>query len=106
MNPIIYKRDGKNIGEFDGTTLRKTVNSDKHLFRVLDAWGIDAELLDKILVPKKANIEITDTKTGVVYSISAEYAREHGEFYHFKQAKKDHGTQIFIRRKFFSQNKV
>jgi hypothetical protein len=101
MTQITYTRKGKNIGTFDGKVLYKTVKASKHLFRTLDAWGIDAKLLEKILVPADATIEIRDTEEKKTYTIKATEALEKGQYYHFKDEKKDHGTQIFVPRSVF-----
>ena len=99
---IIYRRKGKNIGEYDGKTLFKSVQTRKHLFRMFDAWGIDVELMDKILVPQKAMIEIRDTQAKKLYRIDAETARGLGQFRHYEGIDGDHGGQIFIPRSIFT----
>lgn len=103
MIPVTYTRNGKNVGVFDGKTLRKKVNMSKHLFRKFDAWGLDMTLLDKVLIPAEAEIEIRDTQQKILYTISAKNARMVGMPSHFQDGFDDHGRQIFVPRSSFAQ---
>jgi hypothetical protein len=100
--PVVYRRNGKNVGELYQNVLYKKVKASRHLFKALDAWGVDAKLLEKVLIPTDAVISITDTEEKKQYLIKSSYAKRVGLFYHFKELKEDHGTQIFIQRKEFN----
>lgn len=102
---IVYTRQGKDIGEFDGEVFRQRVKASVHLLKRMDAWGIDALLLDDVLVPAKALIEITDTQNRIRYSISAEDARVVGATFQF-DGLEDFGKQVFVPRSAFAQKTV
>ncbi len=89
----------KNIGELDGKVFSKEVLDSKHLFRVLDAYGIDSQTLNGL--PAGTTIEIHEQESGKLYRTTKEEYLEHGEYYHFKQPREDHRTQLFLRRKYF-----
>ncbi len=89
----------KNIGELDGDVFYKEVLLSKHLFRVLDAWGIDSQTLSSL--PNKTKIEIHEQEENKVYRSTKEEFIEHGQYYHFKEPRTDHRVQLFLPRKCF-----
>lgn len=89
----------KNIGELDGGVFYKEVLLSKHLFRVLNAWGIDSQTLSSI--PAGTKIEIHEQEENKVYKTTKEAYIEHGQYYHFKEPRADHRTQLFLPRKWF-----
>ena len=91
----------KNIGIYDSKTkvFYKDVWDSKHRFRVLDAWGIDSETLNKL--PKDTIIKINDLETGTKYKCLKKDYDESGQYFHFKEPRIDHKTQRFLARKHF-----
>lgn len=60
----------KTVGMFEDGVLRKKVKGSKHRLRNLNAWAIDAGIVDGLGDTLKF-IEVTDTETGMVYTVSA-----------------------------------
>jgi len=100
LEPIFIKSGGykRHIGDIDKIKkiFYKQVNSEKHKFRVLNAYGIDSLTLTKKLLPKNYTIRLEEVDTGKKYSISAKDFKEKGQYYHFKNQKIDHNTQLFL----------
>lgn len=76
----------------------KQVEKSKHLFKVLDAWGLDAQLVNEILAPKNYDIVIFDKEEDKVYEINAKEFQKQAQYYHFKEEEQDHRTQLFLPR--------
>ena len=95
-----FKIGRKRIGILDGGVFFKEVYKSKHLFMVLDAWGIDSKTLHEI--PKGTRIVIHEQESNILYKTTREEYLENGEYYHFKNQSEDHRTQLFLRRKFFT----
>jgi len=89
--------NGKNIGSYDMSTNTFTSHRkrSKHLFRALNAWGIDYKKLQALL-PTNATIKIIDTESNKVYETDAHTFDREGQFYHFKSVNEDHKTQKFL----------
>lgn len=85
-------KEGKIIGETEGQIFSKYVRKSRHLFKKLNAWGIDAAFFDSVLLPNNMTIKIYETEGRKVYSASAQYWKENGQYLHFK----GHGAQIFL----------
>lgn len=84
-------------------TFKKKVKESIHLFRALDAWGIDAKFLNDVLVPFEASIEIHDMEKHKVYEVEALDFKKHGQYYHFKEDDgTDNRTQLFLPRSYFT----
>ena len=100
--PILVNQ--KVIGTADNETkvFKKNVRLSKHLFKVLDAWGMDAELLHQ-LADKGYMIIINDLDEKKTYKIEAKKFKKFGQYYHFK-GQEDHKAQIFLPRLYFSTN--
>lgn len=102
--PIVVKHDNglerKIIGTLDPDKkeFSKKVTTSKHLFRKLNAWGIDAQYLHDVLAPQDYTIKIVDTEEHVRYFTTAKFMLEKGTFYHFKTAFVDYGAQVFLPR--------
>jgi len=79
----------------------KHVRESKHLFRKLDAWGIDAQVFTEQLLPIKATIRVIDAETGTTYQVGSSVFHEHGSFLHFKDGLNTHRAQIFLPRGYF-----
>lgn len=86
--------NNKVIGEERGDTYFSNRKGSKHLMRIMDAWGIDKNVLDSI---KATRISITDTETKKTYSISKDEFIAHGVKRNF-----GFGEQVFTSRKFFT----
>jgi len=91
----------KNIGTYNEHTgiFYKEVKSSKHLFRMMDAWGIDSRTLDSL--PGTAKIVIDDVENRKRYETSKTVFDTFGEYFHFKSEMDDHQTQKFLRRSEF-----
>lgn len=99
--PIIIGK--KEIGKLDKETkvFYKTVSLPKHLFKILDAWGIDSEVFTKILLPMECLIQVYEKEGGAVYKITAKEFLANGQYYHFKDQREDYRAQIFCPRSFW-----
>jgi len=88
----IYEQDGCRI-------LCKRVNTEKHLHRNYDAWGVQSFLFESLQNGGQdiAVVELKD-ENGHVFRASRELFLERG----FEQEYKKHGKQIFLRRKFWT----
>ena len=91
-----------NVGEIIDNTFYKAVKKSKHLFKVLDAWGLDSELFNKYLLPKNRRIVVYEKEEKLVYEIDAKEFKENAQYYHFKEGVQDHRTQLFLPRRFWS----
>ena len=87
----------KNIGTLDRKkkTYRKVVRKSKHLFRALDAWGIDAAFFNDVLLPENYTIRVYDKDEKTTYEITADGFRANSQYFHFKNEDTDHYTQVF-----------
>jgi len=98
MKKIFIKSGGytRMIGVlYKSNVFKKQVDSQKHKFRVLDAYGIDSNYLNTKLVPKNPKIIVEEIDTGEIYSTDAKTFKEKGQYYHFK-GNVDHDTQLFL----------
>jgi len=96
------KRTERVIGKIyeEDCIFTKEVIGSRHLFRVLDAWGIDAKLFTEVLLPKNYIIRVMDVESHILYEIDAERFKDNSQYYHFNEDKlKDHRAQIFCSRK-------
>ena len=84
----------------------KTVFESKHLFKVLDAWAIDAKYFTNVLLPSKYKIKVIDKETHKLYTITAEKYKKCGEFYHFKRENEDDHVQLFCPRRFWEVEEI
>lgn len=92
------------VYDFDRNIFGKSVKESKHLFKKMDAWGIDDDYFTNVLKPRNALIVIHDTENKTVYRVRAEVYAKHGKHYHFKDRKTgrtDHRAQIFLSRRYF-----
>ena len=91
------RTQGKDIGELDRErkVFKKRVSKRKHLFRKLDAWGIDAKFFTEKLLPKDMWVQVEDMDpNGKIYLAKASKIKELGSFLHFP----GHGAQVFLPR--------
>ena len=78
----------------------KEVYESRHLFRILDAWGLDSDYFTNVLLPNNYTIQIKDRETKKTYTIKAEKLKKKGLYYHFKK-QDNYGSQIFCPRRFW-----
>jgi hypothetical protein len=97
---MIYKRQGKRIGELQGEVYRKAVSKSKHLFIKGNAWGIQAEILRNL--PDETKIEIFEKEEMVLYSVTAKEFRDNCFYLEFK----GHGLQAFLDIDNFDKGKL
>lgn len=99
--------DERKIGFADIKTkiFTKWIYKSKHIFKALDAIGIDADYFTTVLLPKDYTIKVIEKETGNIYSIKAKIIKKKGEYYHFKNEKSDDRAQIFCPRKFWELEK-
>jgi hypothetical protein len=97
---MIYKRQGKTIGQLDGEIYRKTVSKSKHLFRKGNAWGIQAEILRDL--PDDTKIEIYEKEDKALYSVTAKQFRDNCFYLEFK----GHGLQAFLELENFDKENL
>lgn len=94
-----FKIGRKLIGTLTDGTFHKEVLKSRHLFRVMDAWGVDSATLHKL--PSTTKIEIHELEEDKWYKTTKEEFLRLGEQYlHFKNAE-DFKTQLFLRRHHF-----
>ena len=105
MATVHQVRVGKKIiGSVDSVNkvYAKRVDIRKHLFRKLDAWGIDGSFFKSDLLPENYRIRLFESQEQKVYETDAKTVDEHGEWLHFKSGDVDHGPQIFLARKYWT----
>ena len=84
-------------------TFDKNVRKSVHLFRVYDAWGIDAKYFRDILFEGGYTIRVFEREEGILYKVTAEKWKKHAEHQHHKKGKIDHKAQTFLSRRFFEK---
>lgn len=91
---VIRSKNGKKAGVLkDGkyTSFRK---ESVHLFRKLDAWGIDYDILYSL--PEQCSVQVASSESGRTYKTTKEEFVTKGTVYHFKQGTIDHSVQVFL----------
>jgi hypothetical protein len=103
--PVIRLENNKVIGILDDKKkiFKKIVWKSKHLFRSLDAWGIDGKFFSEVLLPNNYTIQVHDKEENIIYETTAENIKKHGYFYHFKNKRGDWGVQIFLPRVYWKK---
>lgn len=91
------------VGTYDNGVFFKEINLSKHLFKVLDALGIDSKAINSL--PETTLVKIHDIEHDDVYTAIVGDFKKNGVYYHFKEEKKDHHTQLFLSRKYFKIEK-
>lgn len=90
-NPV-KAYDGKVIGSSDGTTFRKRIRGSAHLLKHPPAIAIDAHAYHEHIAPTHESIEVVDTDTDTLYSISIPSFERHKEI-----LNRGHGVQVYVR---------
>jgi hypothetical protein len=97
----VFKIGRKTIGVLENGVFSKDVLLSKHLFRILDAWGVDSSTLHKL--PRGSKIVIHELEEGKRYITTKEDFMRLGKTYlHFKQPQEDYRTQLFLKREHFT----
>ena len=98
QQPIKIKE--KIIGTWDTERriFTKRVKGSKHLMVSLDAWGIDAGVLERIW-NKSGLVRIEDQESGDIYEATAQLYKEKG----IERTFKDYGKQLFLPRSYFTK---
>lgn len=90
----------KHIGTLNGDTFSKDVLVSRHLFRVLDAWGMDSKTLHSL--PKGSKIVFKSIEEGKWYQTTKEDFLELGtQYLHFKTPHEDYRAQLFLKREYW-----
>ena len=100
------KVKGHIIGELEDGVFVKRVRSSRHLFRKLNAWGIDGNVFTKCLLPINAKIVVYDEEEGKRYECTAKHFDSKGTWLHFKEGTSDHYAQIFLPLKEFKTPEI
>lgn len=96
----VFKIGIKTIGKLHNGVFSKEVIKSRHLFRVLDAWGLDSNTLHKL--PNGTKIELHELEEDKWYRTTKEDFLRLGETYlHFKGPREDYRAQLFLRRQYF-----
>lgn len=92
---------GQDIGWYKDGIFRKKVKESKHLLRLVDGWGIDRTVLDKLSTLGCQAIRIKCTETNTIYAISFDDFMDNAVQRDFGA-----GEQCFVSRKYFSTESV
>ena len=98
---IFKSEDGKEIGELtkidDVISLDKRVKKSRHLLKIMDAWGIDFDVIRVCIEKGCQRVRIFDTEEKTLYTIRM------NDFVD-KAVKRNFGfgEQYFVSRKFFT----
>lgn len=87
------------IGTLKGDIFRKRIKGSKHIYRKLDAIGIDAKIFKDVLLGQTKQIRVLDTDENMVYFVSTELFDKKGEYLHFPP----HRAQIFLSRRYWDK---
>ena len=82
---------------------KKSIYGSKHILKVIDAIGIDAQYFEEVLLPNNYKIEVWEREENVIYETTAEEMKKHGQYFHFKEEDKDHRAQIFLPRAYWKK---
>lgn len=86
------------VGQVFNGAFYKRVKKSKHLLKVTDSWGIDAELM-KLLEIECNAIKILDEDEDIMYQCTVYDYVTKGDYKHFKP----HRAQMFLSRKYFEK---
>lgn len=92
----IRSYDGKVIGSSDGIVFRKTIKGSLHILRCPPAIAIDAEAYEQEIKPTHERIEVMDTESDKVYTISVDSFERNKE-----ELDRGHGRQVYARLRYW-----
>ena len=105
---VTIKKNGRDVhighilrSKIRGGVFVRKMKPSVHLYRKLDAFGIDANVFTTMIEPDVKFIRIEDIEGGFTYITRTSFWRKHGVFLHFKQEQADHHAQIFLPRLYF-----
>lgn len=90
-----YNKRLQRIGWLSQGVYRKVVSKKKHLFRVMDAWGIEASVVRELDSKKCKQIRIKELDNNIVYVVSFNEFKKKGVTRTFET------EQVFLPRKYF-----
>lgn len=95
MGELIRNAEGKSLGVYheEQNVLYKRVKASQHLFRKLDAWGVDEAFVRDTLKPG-GKIILYSSEEEKEYSATRETLLEKAKYLHFA----GHGLQLFLPR--------
>lgn len=81
------------IGHLEDGVFTSKRQSSKHLYKKLNAWGIDCKAFDGMLKNQGLKqLVIIDTESHIRYITEADNFKKHGTILHFKP----HRAQVFL----------
>ena len=87
------------IGDLADGVFSKEVYTSKHLFRKLDAWGLDAQTLRNMPIKE---IHVKDLEEQTKYVVDIQTILTDGTYLHFKPNR----AQIFLPRKAWKKSAI
>jgi hypothetical protein len=94
--PDRRRRLGSIVHRPEGATFCKTLRGSVHLFRALDAWAMQAEVLDDLRLVGVRAVEVRDSEAAITYRADLAVFERDGITRDF-----GHGPQVFLPRKFW-----
>lgn len=83
----------RHIGTYGEGVFTSHRSSSKHLYKKLNAWGIDCKVLDGLIKDHELHtVIIHDKDTKTTYTTKAENFKQYGTILHFKP----HRPQVFL----------
>lgn len=94
----------RHIGEIRNGIFRRSVSLTAHLFKRLDAWGIDEVIFDGIIANQATTgIQFQETELGEYYRTTVAVYQQYG--IRNMPEYKGHRPQIFLPRNYFTKLK-
>lgn len=90
----INQDDGETrvIGIIEREAFIKHVKESKHLYRKLNAWGLDTEKFENEISEECDSIHVVDIENDTLYIAEPKDFQEHGEYLHHEP----HREQVFL----------
>ena len=87
------------IGELVDGVFTSRRHASKHLYKKLDAWGLDCKAYDGMVADQGLHtVRIIDLDTKTTYATHAENFKKYGTILHFKP----HRSQVFLPLKYWT----
>lgn len=87
-----YNKRGQMIGSLNENIFRKRVKKSRHLFKMLNAWGLDLDTLNQLKESGCTEVRIWETEEDKIYSTPLEKLWKEAEVMSFD------GQQAFLPR--------
>jgi hypothetical protein len=88
------------IGKFEDGVFTSHRQSSKHLYKKLNAWGIDCKVYDGLLADRGLHtVRIVDSDTKTIYGTDADNFKKYGTILHHKP----HRPQVFLPLQYWSE---